>query len=190
MPTEPLSPYAVAKLAAENYCRVFCRLYGLETMSLRYFNVFGPRQDPKGAYAAVIPRWIDAIRSSGECTIFGDGTSSRDFSFVSSIVQANLLAARTTNADALGEIFNVGAGGRTSLNELYELIYRGVREIVGEGTELSAGPQPVYADARPGETRHSQADVSKARDILGFGISHSVADGLRETLDWFFAKDA
>jgi UDP-N-acetylglucosamine 4-epimerase len=176
-----LSPYAASKRADEVYAEAFGRCYGLELVGLRYFNVFGPRQDPRGPYAAVIPIWFSALLRGGEVAIHGDGQTSRDFCYVANVVQANLLAATTTRADALGEVYNVACGERTTLDELFRLI----RERVARVAPAAAGREPRYRDFRPGDVRHSLADVSKARALLGYEPTHRVAAGLDRAAAWY-----
>jgi UDP-glucose 4-epimerase len=176
MPARPMSPYAVAKLAGENYCQVFARIYGLETVCLRYFNVFGPRQDPNSEYAAVIPKFITALLEGRPLTIYGDGTQSRDFTFVGNVVAANLLAM--TAPGVSGEVFNVGCGQQTSLNELA----RQLGQIAG--TE----PPIDYLPARSGDVPHSLADINKARTLLGYEPAVSLAVGLRRTWEHLAAQ--
>ncbi len=178
----PLSPYAVTKYVNELYADVFSKTYGLECIGLRYFNVFGPRQDPKGAYAAVIPKWFEAMLSLSPCYINGDGETSRDFSYISNTVQANLLAATTTNNKAVNQVFNVAFGARTTLNELHGYIRNLVQEKMPEVLVNS----PDYRDFRDGDVRHSLADITKATTRLGYVPSHGVNQGLLETADWFF----
>jgi len=182
----PLSPYAVSKYVDELYAQVFGQCYGLETVGLRYFNVFGPRQDPKGAYAAVIPRWAAAMLSGAPVTIYGDGETTRDFCYIANIVQANLLAATTEDRAALGEVFNVAVGGRMSLNELYDAMRELVR-ATHPGLHIPAATHKAF---RPGDIRHSQADVSKARRVLGYQPTHDVKAGLSEALPWYEAHFA
>jgi nucleoside-diphosphate-sugar epimerase len=177
MPARPMSPYAVAKLAGENYCQVFAQIYGLETVCLRYFNVFGPRQDPSSEYAAVIPKFITALRDGQPLTIFGDGSQSRDFTFVANVVAANLLAM--TAPSVSGEVFNVGCGRHTSLNELA----RQLGELAG------ATPRIDYLPARSGDVPYSLADISKARALLGYEPAVSFSDGLQQTWDYFVEED-
>jgi UDP-N-acetylglucosamine/UDP-N-acetylgalactosamine 4-epimerase len=180
----PLSPYAVTKLVDELYAEVFGRCYGLATIGLRYFNVFGSRQDPDGAYAAVIPRWVDAMLDGRVVSIHGDGTTTRDFCHVANVVQANLLAAVTTRAEALGEVYNIAVGGRTSLSELFATL----RDLMVERhPKLSIG-LPVKGEFRSGDVRHSQADISKARRLLGFAPQYDLQSGLREALPWYEAR--
>ena len=179
----PLSPYAVSKRTAELYARTFHDHYGLETVGLRYFNVFGPRQDPNGPYAAVLPKWVDALLSGGRCTINGDGETSRDFCYVANVVQANLRAA-LGGADSAGRVFNVAVGGQTTLNELHAAVGDGLVEA----DALSNVPDPVYADFRAGDVRHSLADVSAARAAFGYNPTHDIRGGLVEALSWYVAS--
>jgi UDP-N-acetylglucosamine/UDP-N-acetyl-alpha-D-glucosaminouronate 4-epimerase len=160
---------------------VFYRCYDLASIGLRYFNVFGSRQDPEGAYAAVIPRWVDAMLGGTPITIYGDGETTRDFCHIGNVVEANLLAATVADAAAIGQVYNVAVGGRMSLNELY----RTLRELVVErhpGLRISP---PQHEDFRPGDVRHSQADVSKARRLLGYQPTFDTRSGLREALPWY-----
>ncbi|HEV3052604.1 MAG TPA: SDR family oxidoreductase, partial [Longimicrobium sp.] len=172
----PLSPYAVSKYVNELYAGVFERTYGLATVGLRYFNVFGPRQDPDGPYAAVIPRWIASLLQGEPCRIHGDGETSRDFCYVQNVVQANLLAATATGEGVTDAVYNVAVGGRTTLNELFALLRDG---LAGAHPEV-AGAAPEYAEFRPGDVRHSQADITRIRTRLGYAPTHSVRDGLAE----------
>jgi UDP-N-acetylglucosamine 4-epimerase len=178
----PLSPYAVTKYVDELYASVFERNYGIETVGLRYFNVFGRRQDPEGAYAAVIPRWVGTLLQGHECVINGDGETSRDFCFVENVVQANLLAA-TATGKVTDEVYNVALGGRTTLNQLFEWIRDGLAAF----RPGVAGAEPKYAPFRAGDVRHSQADITKARERLGYEPTHTAEEGLRETLEWYAA---
>jgi UDP-N-acetylglucosamine 4-epimerase len=169
----PLSPYAVTKRINESYAEVFARAYGMSAVGLRYFNVFGPRQDPNGPYAAVIPRWIAAMLEGRPITIFGDGSTSRDFCYVENVVQANILAA--TAADLSGhEVFNIAVGARTTLNELFWMLHR---RLSLQCPHLK-GYQPRYEDFRPGDVRHSQADISKAGRLLGYEPAFKIEKGL------------
>jgi UDP-N-acetylglucosamine/UDP-N-acetylgalactosamine 4-epimerase len=177
----PLSPYAVTKYVNELYADVFSRCYGVESIGLRYFNVFGPRQDPNGAYAAVIPKWIAAMIKNEPTCINGDGETSRDFCYVANAVQANLLAATTTNHDAIGQVYNIALSARTSLNELFEML----RQRLLPAFPHLQNYKPVYQAFRPGDVRHSQADISKARRLLGFEPTHTVEQGLEEALAWY-----
>ena len=168
---QPLSPYGVAKLAAESYCRAFWQVYGLETVSLRYFNVFGPRQDPQSQYAAVVPRFIARLLDGEPPVIYGDGEQSRDFTYVGNVVAGNLLAAFA--ADVAGEVLNVATGGSLTVNELSASIQESL------GVEI----EPVYEPGRVGEVKHSSADISRASRLLGFEPSHSVEEGIATTID-------
>jgi nucleoside-diphosphate-sugar epimerase len=176
MVPRPLSPYAVSKLSGEHYCSVYAAVYGLPTVSLRYFNVFGPRQDPNSQYAAVIPIFISKLLRGEQPTIFGDGEQSRDFTFVENVVEANILAAHWRHA--AGQSINIACGERYTLNELFERI----REIVGCAVE------PIYTDPRPGDVRHSQADISIARELLKYSLSVPFERGLERTIDWYHNK--
>jgi UDP-N-acetylglucosamine/UDP-N-acetyl-alpha-D-glucosaminouronate 4-epimerase len=173
MPTVPIAPYAVSKLAAENYCRAFWNVYRLETVSLRYFNVFGPRQDPLSQYAAVLPRFITAALEGERPTIYGDGEQSRDFTYIDNAVEANLLAAR---ADGVaGEVFNIACGENVSLNA-----------IIGEIRSLTGiEVDPLYSDPRPGDVRHSLADISRAREALGYEPAVAVREGIARVIDHY-----
>jgi UDP-N-acetylglucosamine 4-epimerase len=182
----PLSPYAVTKYIDELYADVFERCYGLATVGLRYFNVFGPRQDPNGAYAAVIPRWAASMLRGEDIVIYGDGETTRDFCYVANVVQANLLAATVTDSAAVGQIYNIAAGGRMSLNELYVIL----RELVSERHPRLAVPPARYEGFRAGDIRHSQADIGKARRLLGYEPTHDVREGLAAALGWYEAHRA
>ncbi|NDP41158.1 MAG: SDR family oxidoreductase [Aromatoleum sp.] len=182
----PLSPYAVTKLVDELYADVFTRCYGMATIGLRYFNVFGARQDPEGAYAAVIPRWVDTMLEGAPIVIHGDGETTRDFCHVDNVVQANLLAALATRPDAVGQVYNVAVGGRTSLNDLAGAL----RDLVQERHPGLRVPPPQHEDFRPGDVRHSQADISKARRLLGYEPTYDVRSGLREALPWYEARSS
>jgi UDP-N-acetylglucosamine 4-epimerase len=181
---KPLSPYAVTKYVNELYADVFAKTYGMETIGLRYFNVFGPRQDPNGAYAAVIPRWLNNLLSEAPCYINGDGETSRDFCYIDNTVQANLLAATTTNTNAINQVYNVAFGQKTTLNELY----RSMQSILSETHKNIATAEPIYQDFRTGDVRHSLADISRAATLLGYSPSHDAKQGLRETAEWFLNK--
>jgi nucleoside-diphosphate-sugar epimerase len=177
-PAVPISPYATAKLAGESYARSFTAVYGLETVALRYFNVFGPRQDPTSQYAAVIPNFIGALLAGERPVIFGDGEQSRDFTYVSNVVEANLLAMDASSAVA-GEVYNVACGERVTLNHL-----------VGELRELlDADVEPIYAAPRAGDIRHSLADLSRAREALGYEPSVLLREGLERTIEYFRAAE-
>ncbi len=170
---KPLSPYAVTKYVNELYADVFAKTYGLQSMGLRYFNVFGPRQDPAGAYAAVIPKWIRSMIKNEPIYINGDGETSRDFCFVNNAVQANLLAATVLTPEAVNQVYNVAVGDRTTLNELFALI-RDNLAVNGIHVDI----KPVYRDFRAGDVRHSVADISKAANLLGYSPSHRINQGL------------
>lgn len=178
---KPLSPYAVTKYVNELYADVFGRTYGLPAIGLRYFNVFGQRQDPNGAYAAVIPKWFASLLQGGPIYINGDGETSRDFCYIDNVVQANLLAALVENPEAVGQVYNVAFGERTTLNTLYDLI----RERVAASGENVTGAAPIYRDFRPGDVRHSLADISKAQKLLGYAPEYSVRDGLMLAAQWY-----
>ena len=180
----PMSPYAVTKLVNELYAEVFGRCYGMQTMGLRYFNVFGARQDPEGAYAAVIPCWTRAMLLGGEVAIFGDGETSRDFCYVDNVAQANLLAALADDPAAVNQIYNVAVEGRTSLNTLFESL----RDALTKHVPSAGVVSPIYRDFRPGDVRHSQADISKARALLGYAPTHGLAEGIRAAMPWYIAR--
>jgi len=169
----PLSPYAVQKLTAEHYLRIFYELYGLETVSLRYFNVFGPHQDPDSEYAAVIPLFIKALLAGAQPTVYGDGEQSRDFTYVDNVVYGNLLAVEAE--DAPGKVMNLACGGQLSLNQLLALL----RDITGSDVEA------VYTDPRPGDVRHSRADITLSEQVLNYKTQVSLEEGLRRTVDYF-----
>lgn len=179
----PLSPYAVTKYVNELYADVFARCYGTESIGLRYFNVFGPRQDPDGAYAAVIPQWVSALIRNQTLYINGDGETSRDFCFIENVVQANLLAALVNDPRAVNQVYNVALSERTSLNKLYEMM----RVLLLEKFPYLKDHNPEHADFRRGDVRHSQADISKARNMLGYAPTHCVQEGLRQAMDWYVA---
>jgi len=176
MPPDPLSPYALSKLAGERYCRLFFDLYGLNTVCLRYFNVFGPRQDPNSHYSAVIPKFISALVKQKRPTIFGDGRQSRDFTYIDNVVRANLMACH--NRSAAGEVFNIACGKRFNLNQLYRILSR----------TLGNSHRPIYTRPRPGDVRHSLADISKSRKVLKYKVEVDFQTGLGRTIDWFLAS--
>ena len=180
----PLSPYAVTKYVNELYADVFARCYGMQTVGLRYFNVFGPRQDPQGAYAAVIPRWIAGMICNEPVEIYGDGETFRDFCYVENVLQANLLAATAQNPEAVNRVYNVALGDRTTLNELFEMI----RVLLAERFEHLQSYKPQYRDFRAGDVRFSQADIGRARSLLGYAPTHRVADGMRAAIEWYVAR--
>ena len=176
MTPAPKSPYAITKLAGEHYCAVYHELFGLETVSLRYFNVFGPHQDPRSQYAAVIPLFISTLMAGRGPTVFGDGEQSRDFTYVENVAEANIRAAQAPGAP--GGVFNVGCGTRYSLNDLLAML----------GRILGLRVRPVYADPRPGDVRDSLADISRARQVLGFEPIIGFEEGLRRTVEWYKAR--
>jgi len=170
---KPLSPYAVTKYVNELYAEVFGKTYALQSVGLRYFNVFGPRQDPIGEYAAVIPRWINSMLEKNPIHIYGDGETSRDFCYVNNVVQANLLAATTSNPNAINQIYNIAVGEQTTLIELFELI-RDSLKLHGFKFDLN----PTYLNSRAGDVRHSLADINKAITLLGYSPTHRIKEGL------------
>jgi nucleoside-diphosphate-sugar epimerase len=176
MAASPLSPYALQKLVGEQYCRMFTRLYGFETVTIRYFNVFGPRQDPSSPYSGVISLFISALVDGRRPTIYGDGEQTRDFTYVANVVDGVLRACQAPGA--AGETINVATGGRISLNQLFaELL-----------ALTAASVDPIYADPRPGDVKHSQADISKARRLLGYEPHVPFGEGLKKTLEWYRAS--
>jgi UDP-N-acetylglucosamine 4-epimerase len=181
----PLSPYAVTKRVNELYADVFARNYGLETVGLRYFNVFGPRQDPEGPYAAVIPKWFASLGKGEVVYINGDGETSRDFCFVENVVQANILAAYSDDESVLGRVFNVAYGEATTLNQLFNLI----SEIVSRNVPSASKAGPNYQDFRPGDIRHSLADISKAKKILNYEPQFSLGAGLEKAALWYLNRE-
>ena len=176
-----LSPYAVMKMSSELYASVFKRTYEMETVGLRYFNVFGRRQDPNGAYAAVIPKWIGSLLEGEDIFINGDGETSRDFTYIDNVIQMNLLAGTTDNTEAFGEAFNVAVGGRDTLNELYALINKGLSTHIDSFSKK----EPIYRDFRVGDIRHSNADISKAQNFLGYAPTHDIYQGMEEAIEWY-----
>ena len=180
---KPLSPYAVTKLVNELYADVFARTYGFKTIGLRYFNVFGKRQDPEGAYAAVIPKWIASMIKNETVYINGDGETSRDFCYVDNAVQANLLAATVEDEAATNQVYNVAVGDRTSLNELFELLRT---KLLKSFPHLGTF-KPSYRDFREGDVRHSEADISKSMELLGNRPTHRVNEGLVNAMDWYIS---
>lgn len=181
---KPLSPYAVTKYVNELYADVFGRCYGIESIGLRYFNIFGPRQDPFGAYAAVIPQWVAALIRNQTLKINGDGETSRDFCYIANVIQANLLAALTDNPEAVNQVYNIALNDRTTLNHLYE----SMKALLREQFPHVAAHQAVYADFRAGDVRHSQADISKAQTLLGYAPTHRIDAGLKEAMAWYVAN--
>jgi UDP-glucose 4-epimerase len=173
MAPQPLSPYAASKLAGEHYCSVYARVYGLPTVSLRYFNIFGPRQDPRSQYAAVIPIFASHLIAGTRPTIYGDGEQSRDFTFIENVVDANIRASLC--AEARGQVVNIACGARYTLNELFGMMR----------DELGSSIEPRYAPARQGDVKHSHADISAARGLLGYEARVPFAEGLAKTLAWY-----
>lgn len=176
---KPLSPYAVTKYVNELYADVFARAYGFNSIGLRYFNVFGKRQDPNGAYAAVIPKWASAMLEQADVYINGDGETSRDFCFIENVLQMNLLAA-TSAATAQNQIYNVAVGGRTTLNDLFACLTQALQE-----NGISYNKAPVYRDFREGDVRHSQADISKAQSLLGYDPAYTIRQGIQKAMPWY-----
>jgi len=180
----PLSPYAVTKVVNELYASVFAKTYGFKAIGLRYFNIFGKRQDPNGAYAAVIPKWVAAILNKENVFINGDGETSRDFCYIDNTVQMNLLAATTDNDGATDQIYNVALNDRTSLNKLYHMIEdRLIQRTVGLEKK-----EPIYRDFRAGDVRHSQANIDKAQALLNYQPKYKVSEGMDETIDWYVSS--
>lgn len=179
----PLSPYAVTKYVNELYASVFARSYGLQSIGLRYFNVFGPRQDPDGAYAAVIPKWFGSLLRDEPVYINGDGETSRDFCFIDNVVQMNILAATTDSEQAVNQVYNVAVGDRTTLNTLYG----NIRTLVGQVAPEKLAAEPTYRDFRAGDVRHSQADISKAATLLGYQPTHNLQAGLAVAADYYIS---
>jgi UDP-N-acetylglucosamine 4-epimerase len=171
----PLSPYAVTKYVNELYARVYAGLYGIELIGLRYFNIFGPKQNPNGPYAAVIPLFTESLLNNKPPVINGDGSHSRDFTYVDNAVQANILSIFTANTGAVNQVYNIACGEQTSLNELFE----GLRKVAGSNLK------PVHGDERKGDVKHSMADISKAKQLLGYAVKISVEEGLRLTYKWY-----
>jgi len=180
---KPLSPYAVTKYANELYADVFARCYGLDSIGLRYFNIFGPRQDPDGAYAAVIPRWLGQLVNRQPVFINGDGSTSRDFCYVKNAIQANLLAATVETAAALNQVYNIAVSERTSLLDLFEL----ARDLLANRFPWVRESRPQFRDFRAGDVLHSQANIDKARSLLGYSPTHSLEAGLKEAVQWYAA---
>jgi len=181
----PLSPYAVTKLVNELYANIFSKAYNFNTIGLRYFNIFGKRQSPNGAYAAVIPKWINALLKGEQVFINGDGETSRDFCYIDNAVQVNILAAMASSNETKNQVYNVALGERTSLNDLFYMIQNGLVERVANLCDV----QPNYREFRAGDVRHSLADIGKAGQLLGYKPSHRITEGMSETLDWYIGKD-
>ena len=177
----PLSPYAVTKVANELYASVFAKTYGFKTIGLRYFNIFGKRQDPNGSYAAVIPKWVVAILNKDDVYINGDGKTSRDFCYIDNVVQVNLLAATTDNDKATDQIYNVALNDRTSLNKLHQMIEE---RLIQKIQELEK-KEPIYRDLREGDVRHSQANIDKTQALLDYQPEFIISEGMDKTIDWY-----
>jgi len=177
---KPLSPYAVTKYVNELYADVFARCYGFHTIGLRYFNVFGQRQDPNGAYAAVIPKWTAAMIQGDDVCVNGDGETSRDFCFIENVIQANILSAVANQKDSLNQVYNIAVGGRTTLNELFNAL----KVTLGE-VGVSYEKSPVYRDFRAGDVRHSQADIAKAQKLLGYMPEYTMTQGVTKAMPWY-----
>ena len=178
---KPLSPYAVTKYVNELYADVFGRCYGTESIGLRYFNIFGRRQDPEGAYAAVVPKWVASMIKNEPVYVNGDGETSRDFCYIDNVIQANLLAATSQNPAAVNQVYNIAVGERTSLNQLFEAI----RVNLLPHYPHLADAKPIYRDFRAGDVRHSLADIGKARSLLGYEPTHDIGEGLAEAMEWY-----
>jgi len=177
----PLSPYAVTKVVNELYANVFAKTYGFKTIGLRYFNIFGKRQDPNGAYAAVIPKWVASIINKEDVFINGDGETSRDFCYIDNTVQMNLIAATTDNDEATDHVYNVALNDRTNLNELYQMIEeRLIQRISGLKKK-----KPIYRNFRSGDVRHSQANIDKAKKLLDYQPQFKISEGMDEAMDWY-----
>ena len=179
MPPNPISPYAVAKLASEYYMTSFYRCYGLETVCLRYFNIFGPRQDPNSPYSGVLAKFITQMLGGEPPTIFGDGEQSRDFTYIDNVVSANLLAAKASPAKAVGQVFNVATGTRVDLNQTFQLL----KNIIGYQGEVKYGPE------RAGDVKHSLADLSRTANALGYKPGVDFEEGLRRTVEWYRGQE-
>ena len=180
----PLSPYALTKYVNELYADVFAKAYGLESIGLRYFNVFGKRQDPNGAYAAVIPKWIDLFLNLMRPTIYGDGETSRDFCYIKNVTEANLLAATTDNPEGVNKVYNIACGERTTLNQLYQIIRDEISLYKPEVKKI----EPIYGFFREGDVRHSLADVGMAKGLLGYNPQINVSTGMVESIKWYVDK--
>jgi UDP-N-acetylglucosamine/UDP-N-acetylgalactosamine 4-epimerase len=178
---DPLSPYAVTKLVNELYAKVFAKTYNFNTIGLRYFNIFGKRQDPNGAYAAVIPKWTESLIRGLEVFVNGDGDTSRDFCYIENVIQMNLLAAMTENPQAVNQVYNVAVGDRTSLNSLNKIIVKLLNMNFKSGISQTIS----YRNFRVGDVQHSQADISKAKDLLDYQPTHKIEQGLEETIAWY-----
>ncbi|EMQ71482.1 TPA: NAD-dependent epimerase/dehydratase family protein [Vibrio cholerae] len=180
---KPLSPYAVTKYVNELYAEVYARTYGFQCVGLRYFNVFGRRQDPNGAYAAVIPKWIAAIINNDDIYINGDGETSRDFCYIENVIQMNILSA-TSNLEVRNRVFNVAIGDRTTLNQLYSILSNTLKD-----NGITSLKSPIYRDFRNGDVRHSQADISKAKRYLGYEPKYRIEEGIKEAINWYIKSE-
>jgi len=178
---KPLSPYAVTKYVNELYAEIFFKTYDLNSIGLRYFNIFGKRQDPNGAYAAVIPKWIGSILNNQEIFINGDGSTSRDFCYIDNAIQMNILAATVENPASINQVYNVAVGDQTSLNELFDLI----QVQINKNISVKSSIKPKYRDFRVGDVKHSLADISKAKNLLSYQPSHKIKNGILTTIDWY-----
>lgn len=178
----PLSPYAVTKMVNESYTQVYHQMHGMETIGLRYFNVFGRRQDPEGQYAAVIPKFVELLLQSASPVVYGDGEQTRDFTYIDNVVQMNILALSTSNEQAFGQIFNVACGSRISINELFDSI----RTLLSKYDPSLSSTEPTYIGERPGDIRHSLADISKAIQHLDYKPTHDCQLGLEEAMEWYW----
>lgn len=182
---KPLSPYAITKYVNELYADVFQKTYGIETIGLRYFNVYGPKQDPNGAYAAVIPKFINLLMRGKSPEIYGDGVQSRDFTYIENVIHANQLAATTTNTDAIGQIYNVACGESTSLKDLTQKLIENLSDYKSE----VAGLKPIYGSERQGDIKHSLASVDKSTNLLGYNPTVKINEGLQKTVEWFYNQN-
>jgi len=180
----PLSPYAVTKVVNELYANVFSNNYGFNSIGLRYFNIFGKRQDPNGAYAAVIPAWISSILNQDPIFINGDGKTSRDFCYIDNVVQINIMAAISENKDSVNQIYNVAVGEKTSLNELYQII----EDLLINRVSGLIKQEPIYREFRDGDVKHSLADIGKAKTLLGYQSNFTLKQGLEEYMNWYVSK--
>ncbi|MAZ29278.1 MAG: LPS biosynthesis protein WbpP [Cytophagaceae bacterium] len=181
---KPLSPYAVTKYVNELYADVFAKTYGVECIGLRYFNVFGPRQDKDGAYAAVIPKFVAALINHEPPHINGDGSFSRDFTYIENVVQANLLALNTASAKAVNQVYNIAVGERTTIQQLFEALQKGLSKLDPEIQDI----QPQYGPQRAGDVPHSQASIEKAKELLGYDPKYKFAQGIEESIAWYWAQ--
>lgn len=181
----PLSPYSITKYVNELYADTFKKHYDLDSIGLRYFNVFGRRQRKEGAYAAVIPTWIMAILNNQEVKIYGDGTTSRDFCYIDNVIQANILAALTNKKESLNQIYNIALNDQTSLNDLFKIISESVKRV----NKDVIIPEPIYKDFRAGDVKHSRADISKAQDLLNYRPTHFIREGILETVKWYMQEE-